>query len=141
MKRGFSLIELIFVIVVLGIITAVGAEIFLSTAESYLLQKAKHQSAEKVELALEQISNRLLFRIGFSLRGKKSDGTALPLSDITLLTPNVEEYRDLEWISYDNDGLSSSNPPAWSGFIDLDPSVTNYNKVKSTGSNLNYEKQ
>ena len=139
MKKGFSLIEVIFVIIVLGIVSSVGSEILVNTANSYLLQKAKHSSSEKVELALEQIANRLLYRIDFSLRGKKIDGTALPLSQITLITPNRNDYVNLEWISYDNDGFASTNIPSWSGFVDLDPGVTDFNKIKSTGSNFAFE--
>lgn len=136
MKKGFTLIEVIFVIIVLGIVASVGSEVLVNTAETYLLQKSKHSSSQKVELALEQVANRLLFRVDLSLRGKKSDGTALPLSDITLLTPNREDYTDLEWIGYDNDSFSSSNPPGWSGFVDLDSAVTGFSSFKSTGSNF-----
>lgn len=139
MKKGFSLIELILVIIILGIISSIGTEVLVKSTESYLLQRAKNSSSEKAELIVELLSNRLLYRMDLSLRGKKADGTSIPLSDIDPFMTDIDDYVGLEWIGYDNDGLSSSDTIGWSGFVDLDPSVTNYNSIKSTGSNFSYE--
>jgi len=140
-KKGFSLIELIFVIAILGIVSSIGAEVLIKSTEAYLLQRTKQASSEKAELAVEQIANRLSYRMDISLRGKKLDGTSIPLSDIDPLLADKEEYIGLEWIGYDNDSFASSAVPGWSGFVDLDPSVTNYNSITSTGSNLNFAKK
>lgn len=140
MKKGFSLIELIFVIIVLGIVSSIGAEVLVKSTESYLLQRAKTSASEKAELIIETLSNRLLFRMDLSLRGKKIDGTSISLSEIDPFLSDKDDYIGLEWIGYDNDGFASTYIPGWSGFVDLDSSVTNYSKIKSTGSNFNFQK-
>ena len=139
MKKGFTMIEIIFVIIVLGIVSSIGAETISRISQIFIVQRAKHNSTEKAELALEQLANRLLYRIDLSLRGKKLNGVSLPLNQINISTPNRNSYVGLEWISADNDGFSSLSSPGWSGFIDLSSASTTYDKVYSTGSDFTLE--
>jgi len=58
LRRGFSMLELIFVIVILGIVSSIGAEIIANVYESYIVQRAQHRASIKTELAAIQIANR-----------------------------------------------------------------------------------
>jgi len=140
MRKGFSIIEMVFAIVVMGIVASIGSDILINSTEAYLLQRTKHNSSEKSGLVATQIGNRLLYRISLSLRSKKLDGTSLALSDIDPLTADKDDYVGLEWIGYDNDGFASNSNPGWSGFVDLDNGSSNFTSIKSVGSNLNREK-
>ena len=49
-KPAFSLLELVFVIVILGIVASLGSELIAKIYESYVLQRAQHRSSIKTEL-------------------------------------------------------------------------------------------
>ena len=63
----------------------------------------------------------------------------IALSDISTGTPNLGDYRILEWIGYENDGFVAQNPPGWSGFTDLSHPNTVFASIETTGSDLTFE--
>lgn len=142
MRKSFTLVELIFVIVVLSIISVISAQILTKIYEQYLMTRAINELETKTELILTKIANILQYRVKEStiarrLPPNENNITALPMAD--------ENYQILEWISYDNDsfrGLWHNTKnlyvPGWSGFIDLENSNTNKSQIKTSGSNLNY---
>jgi prepilin-type N-terminal cleavage/methylation domain-containing protein len=142
MRKAFSMVELLFVIVILGIVASIGSEMIANVYKSYIVQRATHTASLKSELAINQIANRLLYRIDKSVLARKPDTnttilgtTVYPLADIPL--SGVDQYSALEWIGYENDGFTQSQQPAWSGFADLNDS--NYTKFTTTGSKLTKE--
>ena len=131
-KRGFTMLELVFVIVILGIVASIGASLIAQVYESYIVQRALHRTSVKAELAAMQIANRLTYRISSSVIGRKLDGiTYLPLDQV----PD-DTYKILEWISYDNDSFSAQSKPGWSGFCDVESNETNRTSISTPGSNL-----
>ena len=133
------------VIVVMGIVASIGAEIIAKLYENYLQTRSINRLQSQTELVLDQISKRLTYRI------KDSVIARLPMYPITtdplpLSNTGVNSsYRILEWIGKDNEGLDgywngSTNVPGWSGFIDLDSNETNKTQVKTIGSSLAFEK-
>ncbi len=149
LHRAFTMIELIFVIVILGIVASIGSQIIVKVYEGYIIQSAVHDASIKTELAINQLANRLVYRIDMSMLARKSpaiDGvTHLTLSDNDayavqyLPLDQVNNYPILEWIGYDNDGLSAYGRPSWSGFTDLNSST--FSRLKTTGSLLTNEGQ
>ncbi len=132
------MVELVFAIVVLGIVASLTASIIVQTYESYIVQRAMHRAGLKTELAVNQIANRLAYRINWSLRGSDLANTAtMPLNQID--STNANRFPVLEWIGYDNDGFSAKNPPGWSGFVDLDPTRTTFSQLYSPGSDTSFE--
>jgi len=99
--------------------------------ESYIVQNALHHASSKTDLAVKQIAARLSNRISLSVIGKKTDGTFLPISQIT---PVDADYDILEWIGYDNDSFSATSRPGWSGFCDINASTKTF--LSTPGSNL-----
>ena len=138
MKKAFTLLELIFVIVILGIVSSIGSSVIVQVYESYIIQKATHNASIKTELAINQLANRLASRINRSLVAREPNtNNILTLQQITTTTLNRDDYTALEWIGYDNDGFSATNPPGWSGFADLDASL--FATISSTGSDFTTE--
>jgi len=137
-RNAFTMIELIFVIVILGIIASIGSSIIAQVYESYIIQRAVHNASIKTELAINQLANRLAYRIDMSMLARKPGTTGYtPTTDVYRVedvpTANLNNMS-LEWIGYDNDSFSASNPPVWSGFVDLNAS--SFNTIVSPGSQL-----
>jgi len=130
-RKAFTMLELIFVIVILGVVSSIGAEVIANVYKSYILERATHRSSIKTELAATQLANRLLYAVPGTVIGRKSSDKSY--RDISSL--DSEDYDILEWIGYDNDSFSAKRQPGWSGFIDLDDS--NKTDLKTRGSDLN----
>ncbi len=128
-RKGLSMIEVIFVIVVLGIVSSIGASIIAKVYESYIVQRAAYRANIKTELALQQIANRLQSRIPSTV-GALVGGSFVPISEVTSPTADA-----LQWVSYDVDSFEAGTIPGWSGFIDLDDSNKTF--LSTPGSDLN----
>jgi len=121
-RDGFSMLELVFVIVVLGIVASIGSEIIAKVYKSYIIQRASYRSSTKVELASMQIANRLTYAIPNTEIARKSstDGTYSGLDSL-----GNSNYRVLEWVGYDKEGFNLPKNQGWTGFGDLDASNSN----------------
>ncbi len=134
-KKAFTLLEVVFVIVILGIVASVGSTIIAQLYENYILQRAMHRVSIKTELAINQIVNRLAYRISTSIIARNPSGGYLNLSDVPMNVSNTNNTV-LEWIGYDNDSFSAANPAGWSGYCDT--SATASPTISTPGSNLTF---
>jgi prepilin-type N-terminal cleavage/methylation domain-containing protein len=143
-KRAYTMIELVMVIVVLGIVASIGAEIIAKLYENYIRTRAINKLQAQTELVLDQISKRLTYRIRGSVRAvNETNSSFVALSSGT----DLSNYQVLEWIGKDNEGFrgdwnGSTTVPGWSGFVDLDSNETDKNisniaQLKTSGSELN----
>ena len=147
-KKAFSMLELIFVIVILGIVSSIGSQIIVQVYESYLMQSAVHNASIKTELAINQLSNRLNYRIDNSMLARKTGQTGTtvgvdihPAGQVPL--DETAHYPILEWINYDNDSFifRKGSAAGWSGFVDLgNTTQTKFASIYTPGSSLNYIK-
>lgn len=132
MKKAFTMLELIFVIVVLGIIGTVGANVLSVMYENYISSAVNNQMQAQTELAMQQISNRLNYRIKDSVIAANDvtfDGLSDAREDIN--------YTRIEWVGYDIDGWLGDDvntTPAWTGFIDVNNN--NIVRLSSPGSDF-----
>ena len=62
-KKGFTFVELIFVIIILGIISSIGSSAIVQTYQSYIMQRSVHSASINTELAINQLANRLTYRM------------------------------------------------------------------------------
>ena len=125
MKKAFSLIEVIFVLVILGIVASISSQIIVQVYESYITQNAIYRTSLKTELAANQIVNRLTYAIQGTTVAKEPNKdynssnmgiTWAMLEDIDVMNyPNHKKFIMLEWIGYDNDSFSAGVTPYWSG--------------------------
>lgn len=136
---AFSMLELIFVIAILGIVASIGAEIIAKVYEAYIVQRAQHRASIKTELAATQIANRLASAIpGTVVRRITPTGAVEGVNDDMILDPTGNNYNVLQWVASDTDSSNAYNDATkkvgWSGFCDIDASATN--TINTPGSNL-----
>lgn len=138
MKRAFTLLEIIMVIVIMGIISAIGADIISTMYTNYLQSKAVNYLQSQSDTALQLISKRLSHRI----RGSEA---VIRGANIAPLSAQADTDTILTWI-----GVSSESQkgqwnagvarfvPGWSGLIDFDhPNTrTATRSIVSPGSHL-----
>ena len=121
MKRAFTLLELVVVIVVLGIIAMMSFNAIMNIYSNYFQTRTVNELETQTEIALEQISKRLEHRIKPSVIARKTDGAFLALNDSGV---NLNaEYEILEFIPYAyeifNDVPSGNKAGRYSGYVDL----------------------
>ncbi len=132
LRPALTMLEVIFVIVILGIVSSIGAEVIAQVYESYIVQRAEYKANIKTELVLNQIANRLRYAIPGTVYAEDG-GTMKPITDIGSATSNR-----LQWVAYDGDSFeamtSTSRRPGWSGFCDLNASSGS--TISTPGSDL-----
>ena len=147
MKRAFTLLELVVVIVVLGIIAMMSFNAIMNIYSNYFQTRTVNELETQTEIALEQISKRLEHRIKPSVIARKTDGAFLALNDSGV---NLNaEYEILEFIPYAyeifndvisldaNDNVIEQDEKAgrYSGYVDLTKSSPATGLI-SPGSNF-----
>ena len=117
-RLGFTMIELVFVIVIMGIIGKFGVEFLAQAYKGFIFSNVNHNLQANGEVAVESIASRLQYRIKDSIIARKSTDDSF----LALGSASGSEYNILEWISTDIDGFRGDSLPYWSGIIDLDDS-------------------
>lgn len=118
MRTAFTLIELVFVIVVFAIISMFGADLYTKIYESYIHTRAMNQLEERTQNAVTIISSRLEERIrGTVIARIQADNTFV---DVHSATAN---HDILEWIAQSTEsrnlpGGARGVSVGWSGFAD-----------------------
>jgi uncharacterized membrane protein len=110
------MIELIFVIIVLGVVASIGSRIIAKVYKRYIITQAINKIQQKSEYALEFIEKRLEHRIKDSVITRKSSGAYISL----LSSEDKGGYTILEWIGTSYESMASTKVPGWSGLIDLE---------------------
>lgn len=128
------MLELVFVIVILGIVASIGAEMIANVYEAYIVQRAEHRATIKTELAATQIANRLASAIPGTVvrRNALSGGVIEGINDFMSL--DGDEYTVLQWVGSDMDSFSATATPGWSGFCDINTSTQT--SISTPGSSL-----
>ena len=130
MRKAFTLIELIFVIIIFGILSSFGAELLYKVYENYVYSNTFNRLENQSEAAVKQIANRLQYRIKDSTIARNTTtGPVLEIGD------NIAGATVLEWIGMDIDNWRGTQQPLWSGFIDLTASTAA--SLSTPGSSLN----
>ncbi len=154
MKKSFTMIELIFVIVVLAIVAGGTFEFILRIYQSYARVKTIDTIQTELDLALTQISTRLSYRVKDSVIASDGSGNYHELNNTIPFyaqTGGDPTMNKIEWISYDRESLmgmwdntKNAVMPGWSAFSDrkamFDDGLTS-SRLVSLGSNLNYANQ
>ena len=125
------MLELIFVIVILGIVASIGSELIAKVYQQYIIQRAQHRASLKTELAALQIANRLRSAIPGTVYRIDNSNNYEPI-DSSMADPDA--YIGLQWVAADMDSFDANSTPGWSGFCDVD--ISSKNSIVTRGSNL-----
>ena len=134
---AFSMLELIFVIVILGIVASLGAGMIAKSYDGYIVQRAQYRATFKSELAATQIANRLRYAIpGTIIRIDSSDGLTETMDQT--MARDGDDYDIHQWVGYDGDSFetveAATYKPGWSGFCDID--ISSKDSIQTPGSKL-----
>lgn len=139
MKKAFTLIELIFVIVLLSIISMFGADLYVKIYNSYTNNRATSDLEGETERTLNIITSLLRDRVKQTVIGRATDNGEHPDGDFVYLDQVQEEHDVLEWIGKSTETQyigSTKGLLGWSGF-DIKMAVPSGDFViKSPGSSL-----
>jgi len=133
------MLELIFVVVILGIVASIGSELIAKVYQGYIVQRAQHRASIKTELATLQIANRLAAIVpGSAVRRITLTGATESIQDSMALDPTGKDYTVLQWVGSDIDSFNyqdnTNNKVGWSGFCDVDSSTST--SISTPGSDL-----
>jgi prepilin-type N-terminal cleavage/methylation domain-containing protein len=134
LKKSFSLIELIVVIVIMGILATITFDVLSKIYKNYIYTKEINKLDNKLDAALEEISSLLRNRVVNSVIATKypdkvtqTDSSKVDFKPVSELTADDTDYHVLEWIGKDYEaryGMWDDNQQhiqtGWSGFFDLD---------------------
>lgn len=139
MKKAFTLIELIFVIVLLSIISAFGADLYVKIYNSYTNNRATSDLEGETERTLNIITSLLRDRVKQTVIGRETDNGEHPDGNFVYLSDVQEEHDVLEWIGKSTETQyigSTKGLLGWSGF-DIKMAVPSGDFViQSPGSSL-----
>lgn len=144
MKKAFTLIELIFVIVLLSIISMFGADLYVKIYNSYTNNRATSDLEGETERTLNIITSLLRDRVKQTVIGRETDNGEHPDGDFVSLYEVQEKHDVLEWIGKSTEtqyiGSTNKGVLGWSGFaIDFStptPVPPGDFVIKSPGSSL-----
>ncbi len=119
MKRfAFTMIELIFVIVIMGIIGKFGVEFLANAYKSFIYTNINHNLQSDSQTAVKLIASRLQYRIKDSIIARNSAGNQAAFVALGNAAGNA--FDVLQWIGSDIDGFRGFNStPSWSGINDI----------------------
>jgi len=120
-KPGFTLLEVIFVIVILGIVASIGSTIVAQLYDNYIIQRAVQRVSLKTELAADQIANRLADAIPSSIIARNPIAVNYNFQALKDIPAGAGDRRPrpLEWIGYEHDSFAGRLRPGWSGYCDI----------------------
>jgi len=131
-RSAFSMLELIFVIVIMGIIGKFGVEFIAEAYKNFIFSSVNNRLQSESAYAIEFIATRLQYRIKDSVIAKRADNTFSPIS-----SSNSAEFVILEWIGEDIDGFRGlATMPNWSGVVDLDFDIGQNINITSPATNM-----
>jgi Tfp pilus assembly protein PilE len=131
------MLELIFVIIILGIVASIGSEIIAKVYEQYIIQRAQHRASIKTELASAQIASRLSYAISGTVRRRVDTNTGEDINS----PAGAGNFNVLQWVGEDGDSFktitsNTNRRPGWSGFADIDAWSTGGTTIATPGSKL-----
>jgi prepilin-type N-terminal cleavage/methylation domain-containing protein len=132
-KRGFTLIEIIIVLVILGILSHITFSILSKVYENYVRTRELNKLNTKLDATMEIIATKLKDRVRNSVIITKyphdfndTDEDKVDFKPIADIDAGETEYTVLEWLNKDYeakngmwDSTTKHIQTGWSGFIDL----------------------
>ncbi len=121
-RAAFTMLELIFVIIIMGIIGKFGVSFLAQAYKSFIFSQVNSNLQSKSESAVEIIAARLQNRIKDSVIAR----TAKNAAPVAIADASGKNYTVLEWVGIAQESRRGTSMgatpylPDWSGIIDLD---------------------
>lgn len=128
-RSAFTMLELIFVIVIMGIIGKFGVEFLAQSYRQFIFSSINNRLQSNSAMAVELISAKLQNRIKDSVIARQAGVTFQALAGSTL----GDNADVLEWVGADMEGFRGETKPLWSAVIDLD--ISDANQLTSPETN------
>ena len=135
MKKAFTLIEVVIVVVVLGILATITSKILVKVYEHYFYSKEFNKLSYQTDVFLNSLASKLSFRVPNSVIGVECNasngdcykGNIRSFNSLSAISISSEDnYKVLEWLGkdvYAQRGIWKSDlkkvVPGYSGFVDL----------------------
>jgi len=132
-RSAFTMLELVFVIVIIGIIGKFGVEFLAQAYNSFMHSKVNNELQAKSEYAVEFIASRLQNRIKDSVIARETN-TSTPYA-IDDANGSEHNFTLLEWVGVDREDFRGTTKPNWSGIIDVDNNHTTKTTLVSPATN------
>ena len=130
-RKAFTMMELVFVITIMGLLATFGVEFMIQSYQSYLFSRINNRLQNESATAVEFIAKRLSHRIQDSVIVRDlGTGTFTSVQNAADVNSSI-----LEWIGSDIDGWRGNSLPFWSGIIDLDADIGFTNRLTSPETN------
>jgi prepilin-type N-terminal cleavage/methylation domain-containing protein len=142
-KNAFTLIELIFVIVIIGMLSSFGVSIISKAYETYIFSTTQNRLQAQSQQALDVISKRLEFRLRPSIIARDAlvDNPNFATNFVALASSDGS-HETLEWIdtfpelmTMEHNVSATVRVPLWSGFIDVEDSNITEISLPRAGTN------
>jgi len=122
-KAAFTLLELIFTLVILGIVGVMSSEIIAKVYENFRMQRESANLAYEAKVVLDQVETYLNRAIPGSIVCRQADDTLVAIEAKSVCRANATSNERLLWIDRDFesiqglwDGVALQNVPAVSGY-------------------------
>jgi type II secretory pathway pseudopilin PulG len=136
-RHGFTFIELIFVVIIMGFLGKYGIEFLAQAYNNFIFSNLNNSLQSRSASAVESIASRLQFRIKDSIIARD---VIAPVPDPNYQALASSTFGDdatvLEWVGSDIEGYRGVNSPNWSGVIDLYNAATSSTSLVSPDTNI-----
>lgn len=126
-RHAFTMLELVFVIVIVGLLSTFGVEFMVQSYKSYIFSAVNNKLQNESATTIEFIAKRLSYRVKGSTIARYTPLNVTTNFDSIGDIDDTRAYRVLEWVGSDVDGFRGISNPLWSGIIDLDFDLNNPN--------------
>lgn len=133
-RLGFTLLEVVFVIVIMGILSKFGMEFLSQAYKNFIYSNVNYTLQANSAAAVESIAARLQYRIKDSIIARAIAPKTPEFQAVASSTLD-RNATVLEWVGSDIEGFRGEKLPKWSGVIDLYNSETNLTQLKSPETN------
>jgi prepilin-type N-terminal cleavage/methylation domain-containing protein len=127
-RTAFTLLELIFVIVIIGLLSKFGIELLFQAYKNFIFSNVNNALHSNGAAAVETIASRLQYRIKDSVIAREADGDIFALAGY-----GDDNATIIEWIGSDIDSFRGDSLPLWSGIIDIN--LSSASTLVSPGTN------
>jgi len=131
-RAAFTMLELVFVIAVMGIIGKFGVEFLAQAYKSFIYSSVNQALHSNSTLAVQQISSRLQNRLRDSVIART--GAVVSYTSLSSVS-SATTYTVLEWVAVDEEGFRGLDEPHWSGIIDVNDPTASINLLVSPATN------